>query len=93
MSKLTKRQLKEEFNKFLRENGCASKFYANLYHPKAKRWRKEILSFRQTGRMVLHDSEYKAIRYAFEWSESVEGHDFWEIKNRAWTTKYKELTA
>ena len=85
MSKLTKRQLKEEFNKFLRENGCASKFYANLYHPKAKRWRKV--------RRVLHDFEYEAIEYAFGWAESIEEHDFWEIKNRAWTTKYKELTA
>lgn len=85
MSKLTKRQLKEEFNKFLRENGCASKFYANLYHPKAKRWRER--------HKLLHDFEYEAINYAFEWSESKTSGYYWNCLSFAWARKYKELTA
>ena len=85
MPKLTKRQLKEEFNKFLRENGCASKFYVNFYHPKAKRWRKE--------RRVLHDFKYGAIIYAFLWGESPEKINYWEILDDIWRIRYRKLTA
>lgn len=85
MPKLTKRQLKEEFNKFLRENDCASKFYANFYHPKAKRWRKKY--------SIKYTPLREAINYAFDWDDSSESNYYWGIKNTTWKRKYKELTA
>ena len=83
MPKLTKRQLKEEFHKFLRENDCASKFYASFYHPKAKRWR-------ETNELQF-DFNYEAINFAFDWFKSIEKHTYWNDLNLAWKRKYKEL--
>ena len=85
MPKLTKRQLKEEFHKFLRENNCASKFYVNLYHPKATKWREEM--------QLAHDFEQRALSHAFAWYYTPQRKSYWLQMNCSWERKYKELTA
>ena len=85
MPKLTKRQLKEEFHKFLRENDCASKFYVNFYHPKAKKWRRI--------NKIEYKFRYNVIAYAFQWDGSPEGVDYWDAIDDLWEKRYKELTA
>jgi hypothetical protein len=85
MSKLTKRQLKEEFNKFLRENDCASKFYVNFYRPESKEWRNVY--------RLTYKFDYEAIINAFNWRRSTEGFQYWGKISDSWIAKYKELTA
>lgn len=84
MKKLSRKKLKEEFNEFLRKENCASKFYANFYHPKAKRRRKK--------HMLLHNFDREAINYAFDWFESKASDYYWSCLNLAWKRKYKKLT-
>ena len=85
MSKLTNRQLIKEFNKFLRENDCASKFYANFAHPKAKKWRRII--------KIEYKCGCSAITCAFRWGGSPEGIDYWGDIDDLWGKKMQELTA
>ena len=83
MSKLTERQLKEEFHKFLRENDCASKFYAAIYNPKNKSWGK----FHEYG-----ISKY-VIVYVFGWDNTPEKRSYWSELHCKWEERYKEITA
>jgi hypothetical protein len=84
MKKLSRKKLKEKFNEFLRKENCASKFYANFYNPKAKRWRNVY--------EVRHRFEYAAIGHAFDWYHTPENYGYWANLSAKWVIKYKKLT-
>ena len=64
MKTLTNRQLVKEFNKFLRENNCASKFYVN----KVKKKRKGA------SIMLIRANPITWIEEAFIWGKTPEEH-------------------
>ena len=81
MKTLTNRQLIKEFNKFLRENNCASKFYVNKV--KKKRKGESI--------MLIRDNPITWIIKAFTWEKTQEGHLYWYNIYLKWEHKLKEI--
>ena len=81
MKTLTNRQLVKEFNKFLRENNCASKFYVN----KVKKKRKGA------SIMLIRANPITWIVEAFIWLKTPERHLYWYNINLKWKHKLKEI--
>ena len=81
MKTLTNRQLVKEFNKFLRENGCASKFYVN----RAKQEKKSV------SNMLLSAKPAAWVLSAFAWKRTLQGHDHWENIDLKWRHRLKEI--
>ena len=81
MKTLTNRQLVKEFNKFLRENNCASKFYVN----KVKKKRKGA------SIMLIRANPITWIEEAFIWGKTPEGHLYWYNKDFKWKHKLKKI--
>lgn len=82
MVKLTKNQIKAEFFEFLRENECASKFYANLYNRKNKRWLK---AYKVQG-VTQH-----TIDYSFDWENTPQRRNYWLTLHYKWESRYRSI--
>ena len=81
MEALTNRQLIKEFNKFLRENNCASKFYVNRVKQK-----KESVS-----KMLTKVKPILWADIAFTWKRTPQGHDYWGNIDLKWERRLKEI--
>ena len=81
MKNLTTRQLVKEFNKFLRENECASKFYVN----RAKQKKESV------PKMLLRTNPEAWVTGAFTWRRTPQGHDRWENIGLKWGHRLKEI--
>ena len=82
MKKLSKTALIKEFNEFLRENNCASKFYVN----RTKKRPKEIASS-SFKRWPAASFLYRA----FGWGLSPEGHYYWSEIQKKWNERLKAI--
>ena len=82
MKNLSEKALIEEFHEFLRENNCASKFYANLYNRKNKRWLK---TYKVQG--VTQDT----IDYSFDWKNTPQGRNYWLTLHYKWESRYRSI--
>ena len=82
MKTLTNSQLIKEFNKFLRENNCASKFYVN----KIKHYKKEKIST-----FLKKVSPENWIICAFPWRMQIEHGHSWNRLHVEWKNKLKEI--
>ncbi len=82
MKKSIKNQIKAEFFEFLRENSCASKFCVNrVKHCKEER----ILTF------INRAPSNEWILTAFAWSDTPQGHKYWENVNFKWEHRLKAI--
>ena len=81
MKNLTNRQLAKEFNKFLRENKCASKFYTAFYkrHPKEK------------IKILTRTAPVYWVASSFTWKRTLQGHGHWENIDLKWGQRLKEI--
>ena len=79
MKNLTNRQLIKEFNKFLRENECASKFYVALYkrHPRGK-----------IKTLAKYVEEQDWVFNAFTWADTPNGLMFWKNIHYKWMERF-----
>ena len=82
MKNLTNRQLIKEFNKLLRENNCASKFYVN----KIKHYKKEKIST-----FLKQTLPEDWIMFAFPWYMSITKGCHWGNINLKWERRLKEI--
>ena len=91
MKTLTNRQLAKEFNKFLRENECASKFYVNFYNRIGKEFKNkwgiainlnEYLNTVKTGHWLFE---------AFLWKYTPQNSKHWEYIHHKWYVRLKEI--
>lgn len=76
--------------KFLKENDLYDKWVYNLkkQHPISnKRWWNKMHSY------IYSNNTKQAVDYAFCWSNTLEGHDFWSKINDRWKRKVCELEA
>ena len=73
MKTLTNRQLIKEFNKFLKENECASKFYVNraIYVNSAVCKKAKIPVF------LTKTIPFDWVVSAFTWSDTPQERDYW----------------
>ena len=88
MKNLTTRQLVKEFNKFLRENECASKFYVN----RAKKMR--IWKYSKNERILTFLKRHAPeewVAAGFTWRRTLQGHDHWENIGLKWGHRLKEI--
>lgn len=81
MKNLTNRQLIKEFNKFLRENECASKFYVN----RAKQKKKSM------SKMLTRTIPEAWLLSGFGWGRTPQGDKYWENVNFKWVHRLKEI--
>ena len=82
MKTLTNRQLIKEFNKFLRENECASKFYVN----KIKHYKEEKIHT-----FLKKTIPENWIIFAFPWGMPIERGHHWGRLHIKWKNKLKEI--
>ena len=72
----------EKFIKFLEDNNAWENFEREF--TKSER---NVESYKEDCK-VLKDSE---ISYAFTWSKTAEGHDYWKELNKKWRKENKSL--
>lgn len=82
MKNLSKKVLIEEFHEFLRENNCASKFYANLYNRKNKPWLK---AYKTQG------ITQNTIDVSFDWESTPQGRNYWLDLLCKWESRYRSI--
>lgn len=82
MKNLSKKALIKEFNEFLRENDCASKFYVNktVYAPEER-----------TSTFFKECMVETWISRAFIWDRSPENQCYWSNKCKIWKERLKAI--
>jgi hypothetical protein len=76
---MTKKDIKEQFFLFLKENSCYNKYFNNL----------NFSPIRFNHLTKLLDYPIHLINFAFDWSLSEEGLDYWENISNKWILIYK----
>ena len=82
MKNLSKKALIEEFHEFLRENNCASKFYANTTKANPK---EKVETF------IRKCTSDKLLGGAFSWRQSPEKFPYWSDIQRKWDERLKAI--
>ena len=93
----------KEFIKFLSKNNALEPYLTNINLQKPYRldsWRKDIFSMLSIcNGAFFYMNEFRRnkyggeelINYAFNWSRTDEGHEFWSDINRKWRTTFRNV--
>lgn len=76
---MTKKDIKEQFFLFLKENSCYGKYFNNFDS--------RFINFNRFTRLL--DCPIYLINFAFDWSLSEEGFSYWENISNKWILIYR----
>ena len=92
MKKSTKNQIKAEFFEFLRENDCASKFCVNFYNKKGRGYGYgRGIPGNTVTEHINKEIPKNWILEAFEWDETIQGHNYWSKMHYKWKTHVEAI--
>lgn len=86
MSNMDERTIIKIFYRFLKEEGIFSLYFKNLY-------RQRGCSLNEKVCYIVRECPEGLINYAFNWSTTPQGHEFWETIHSQWVYIYSRAAS